>query len=112
MSSYFSIVLDFVGAHPHYAIFAIFVLAWSEAIPVIGTVVPGSTLIIGVSALAAGAGINPWYLVVAALGGAVAGDASSFWIGSRYHERALSMWPWTATRSSSKAAGLSSRNTE
>jgi membrane protein DedA with SNARE-associated domain len=93
MSSYFSIVLDFVGAHPHYAIFAIFVLAWSEAIPVIGTVVPGSTLIIGVSALAAGAGINPWYLVVAALGGAVAGDASSFWIGSRYHERVLSMWP-------------------
>jgi membrane protein DedA with SNARE-associated domain len=93
MSSYFSIVLDFVGAHPQYAIVAIFVLAWSESIPVVGTVVPGSTLIIAVSALAAGAGINPWYLVVAALGGAVAGDASAFWIGSGYHERVLSMWP-------------------
>lgn len=93
MSSYFSIILDFVGAHPYYAIITILLLAWSEAIPVVGTVVPGSTLIIAVSALAAGAEVNPLYLVLAAFAGAVAGDASSFWIGSRYHERALSVWP-------------------
>ena len=93
MSSYFSIILDFVGAHPYYAIITILLLAWSEAIPVVGTVVPGSTLIIAVSALAAGAEVNPLYLVLAAFAGAVAGDASSFWIGSRYHEHALSVWP-------------------
>jgi membrane protein DedA with SNARE-associated domain len=93
MSAYFSVILDFVGAHPHYAIIAIFVLAWSEAIPVVGTVVPGSTLIIAVSALAAVAEINPFYLVAAAFAGAVAGDALSFWIGSHYHGHVLAIWP-------------------
>jgi hypothetical protein len=41
---YFSGFVDFVGAHPHYALTAVFLLALSEAIPVIGTVVPGSTV--------------------------------------------------------------------
>jgi hypothetical protein len=35
-------IVDFVAAHPHYALTAVFLLALSEAIPVIGTVVPGS----------------------------------------------------------------------
>ena len=52
MTSYFSALVDFVSAHPHYAHIAIFLLALSEAIPVVGTVVPGSTLVIGISALA------------------------------------------------------------
>jgi hypothetical protein len=54
MTSYFSGFVDFVGAHPHYALTAVVLLALSEAIPVIGTVVPGSTLIVGISALATG----------------------------------------------------------
>jgi hypothetical protein len=44
MTSYFSGFVDFVGAHPHYALTVVFLLALSEAIPVIGTVVPGFTL--------------------------------------------------------------------
>jgi hypothetical protein len=46
MTSYFADFVNFVGAHPHYALCAVFLLALSEAIPVIGTVVPGSTLIV------------------------------------------------------------------
>src|SRR5580704_8662570 len=71
MTSYFSGFVDFVGAHPHYALTAVFLLALSEAIPVIGTVVPGSTLIVGISALATAAVVNPWLLLVAATGGAM-----------------------------------------
>src|SRR6476620_1208569 len=66
MTSYFSGFVDFVGTHPHYALTAVFLLALSEAIPVIGTLVPGSTLIVGISALAAGANVNPWLLLIAA----------------------------------------------
>ena len=83
MTSYFSGFVDFVGAHPHYALTAVFLLALSEAIPVIGTVVPGSTLIVGISALATGANVNPWLLLVAATVGAIAGDGLSFWLGQR-----------------------------
>ena len=51
MTSSFSTLVDFVHAHSQYTHIAIFLLALSEAIPVVGTVVPGSTLIIGISAL-------------------------------------------------------------
>jgi membrane protein DedA with SNARE-associated domain len=93
MTSYFSGFVDFVGAHPHYALTAVFLLALSEAIPVIGTVVPGSTLIVGISALATGADVNPWLLLVAAMVGAIAGDGLSFWLGQRYHREILLGWP-------------------
>jgi len=93
MTSYFSGFVDFVGTHPHYALTAVFLLALSEAIPVIGTVVPGSTLIVGISALAAGANVNPWLLLIAATVGAIAGDGLSFWLGQRYHREILLGWP-------------------
>jgi membrane protein DedA with SNARE-associated domain len=93
MTSYFAEFVNFVGAHPHYALTAVFLLALSEAIPVIGTVVPGSTLIVGISALATAAVVNPWLLLVAATGGAIAGDGLSFWLGQRYHQEILLGWP-------------------
>jgi membrane protein DedA with SNARE-associated domain len=93
MTSYFSWFVDFVGAHPHYALTAVFLLALSEAIPVIGTVVPGSTLIVAISALATGAEVNPWLLLAAATVGAIAGDGLSFWLGQRYHREILLGWP-------------------
>jgi membrane protein DedA with SNARE-associated domain len=54
-------------------------LTLSEAVPVIGTVVPGSSLIIAISALATAANITPWGLLIAAVPGAIAGDGFSFY---------------------------------
>jgi membrane protein DedA with SNARE-associated domain len=65
----------------------------SEAIPVIGTVVPGSTLIIGISAIATGADVNAWLLLAAATTGAICGDGLSFWLGRQYHREILLAWP-------------------
>ena len=93
MTSYFAGIVDFIGGHPHYALTAILLLALSEAIPVIGTVVPGSTLIIGICALATGAHVNPWPLLGAAIVGAIFGDGLSFWLGRRYHREVLLRWP-------------------
>ena len=52
MTSYLSGITDFISAHPQYAAWTVFLLAFSEAIPIVGTVVPGSTLIVAISALA------------------------------------------------------------
>jgi membrane protein DedA with SNARE-associated domain len=93
MTSYFEPLVDFVGAHPQLSFLAVFLLALSEAVPVIGTVVPGSTLILAISALATTAGITPWALLVAAVLGAIAGDGFSFWLGHRYRRQILSGWP-------------------
>ena len=93
MTSFFSTLVDFVHAHSQYTSIAIFLLALSEAIPVVGTVVPGSTLIIGLSALATGTNANPWILLIAATTGAIIGDGLSYWLGQRYHREILSTWP-------------------
>ena len=93
MESYFSALVNFVSAHPHYAHITVFLLALSEAIPVVGTVVPGSTLVVAISALATSAGVNPWILLIAATTGAIAGDGFSFWLGQRYREKILNIWP-------------------
>jgi membrane protein DedA with SNARE-associated domain len=93
MSAYFERLVDFVGAHPQLSLLAVFLLALSEAVPVVGTVVPGSTLILAISALATAARINPWALLVAAVLGAIAGDGFSFWLGHHYHRQILSGWP-------------------
>jgi membrane protein DedA with SNARE-associated domain len=105
MSSYLEGLVDFVGAHPQWSFLAVFLLALSEAVPVIGTVVPGSTLILAISALATAAGITPWGLLVAAVIGAIVGDGFSFWLGHRYHRQILRGWPlnrfpWLVERSS------------
>src|SRR6516162_431194 len=94
MISYFStLIVDFVQAHWYYADVAVFLLAMSEAIPVVGTVVPGSTLVIAISALATSADVNPWILLVSAFAGAVAGDGFSYWLGRHYHREILNSWP-------------------
>ena len=95
MTSYFAVLVDFVHAHSHYAYSVIFLLALSEAIPVVGTVVPGSTFIIGISALATGSNENPWLLVMAAILGAIVGDGLSFWLGQHYRQKILRTWPLT-----------------
>jgi membrane protein DedA with SNARE-associated domain len=95
LTAYFSPIIDFVAAYPHYAITAVFLLALSEAVPLIGIVVPGSTLIIGISAIATGADVNPWLLLVAATVGAIFGDGLSFWLGQRYKREILLAWPLT-----------------
>jgi len=93
MTFYFARLVDFVGAHPQLSFVAVFLLALSEALPVIGTVVPGSTLILAISALATTAGIAPWALLGAAVAGAIVGDGFSFWLGHRFHRQILRGWP-------------------
>src|SRR5262249_4568799 len=84
IASHFQGLIDFVGSHPHFAVGGVFLLALAEALRVVGPVVPGSTTIIGISALATTADINPWLLLAAATAGAIAGDGISFWLGQHY----------------------------
>jgi membrane protein DedA with SNARE-associated domain len=93
MTDYLSDLTAFVSRHPQYAAWAVFLLAFSEAVPIIGTVVPGSTLIVAVSALAIEADISPWLLLVGAIVGAILGDGASYWLGKRCHRGILQRWP-------------------
>ncbi|HEX2656386.1 MAG TPA: DedA family protein [Xanthobacteraceae bacterium] len=88
-----SAIADFIPTHPQYAYAAVFLLALSEAVPIVGTVVPGSTLIIAISALSGRGDVDAALLLVAATAGAIVGDGLSYWLGARFHHQILLRWP-------------------
>lgn len=93
MASFLSHMTNPVAGHPYAAYAAVFLLAMSESIPVIGAVVPGTAVILGISALIPGGQLDVVPVILAATLGAIAGDGASFWLGHRYHEAILSRWP-------------------
>ena len=76
--SFASTITDFIGAYPHLAYGAVFLLALSEAIPIVGAVVPGSAIIMGASALVPFGTLKLWPLLIAAVFGAIVGEGASY----------------------------------
>ncbi len=93
LASFFSAVTDFIAAHPHFAYAAVLLLALSESVPVIGAVVPGTAVILAISALVPTGVVTLWPLLGAAVAGAILGDGLSFWVGHRYNRNILESWP-------------------
>src|SRR5216683_4854334 len=93
MTSLLSAVTGLIASHPHFAYAAVFLLALSESIPIIGAVVPGSAVILAISVLVPSGVVTLWPLLIAATAGAIIGDGLSFWLGHRYHREILGLWP-------------------
>lgn len=93
MTSLVLTIVDFLTAHWHVAYLAVFLLALSESIPIIGAVIPGTVGILALSTLVPSGALVLWPLLAAATFGAVAGDGVSFWLGHRYHREILGLWP-------------------
>lgn len=88
-------LVEFLHAHSHIAYGVVFLLAMSESLPVIGAIVPGTAIIITLSALVPSGVLVVWPLLGAATLGAIAGDGFAFWLGHHYHARILSTWPFS-----------------
>ena len=93
LDTYAQSLFQFVGQHPTSAAVLVFLAALSEAVPVIGAVVPGSAIIIGVGTFVGLGHLPFWPILIAAVLGAIIGDGVSYWFGRRYKEQALSVWP-------------------
>lgn len=84
-------LLAYLAAHPVGSCAAVFIAAMLEAVPVLGSFVPGSTLILGVGA-AAPFELLP-ALLASAAAGALLGDGCAFLAGYRAKRRILEGWP-------------------
>jgi len=87
-------LLAHLGAHPVWSCAAVFIAALLEAVPVFGSFVPGSTLILGVGA-AASFDLLP-ALLASAMAGALIGDGAAFLAGHRAKRQILESWPLSA----------------
>lgn len=96
VEQYIGSLAGFISHHELIGAVVVFLLAFSESIPVLGIVMPGTSIIVALAVLA-GLGILPlWLVVSAAIIGAIAGDGLSFWYGHRHKAQALEIWPISA----------------
>lgn len=93
MASFLDPWIAFVAAHPGLAYLTLFLAALLEAVPVIGALVPGSTIILALGALVPGGELRLAPVLIAAIAGAMLGDGMAFWIGHRAQRSILSSWP-------------------
>jgi membrane-associated protein len=93
VSSLIDPLIAFVTAHAWLAYLAIFLAALLEAVPVLGSIVPGSTIILALSGLIPGGELQLVQVLAAAISGAVIGDGTAFWIGHRSKREILNAWP-------------------
>ena len=91
--SWFDQFAEFVAAYRHIAYLLVFLMAFWESIPVIGSFIPGSTIIVGAAILVPTGALDLGPLLVLAGLGAVAGDILSYWMGQRYGRALLSWGP-------------------
>src|SRR5258707_14556010 len=83
VASFFDPLIAFVSTHAGLAYLTLFLAALLEAVPVVGSVIPGSTIILALSALIPGGELQLEWVLAAAIAGAILGDGSAFWIGHR-----------------------------
>ena len=93
MTTFLDPLIAFVSANPWLAYLTLFLAALLEAVPVAGALVPGSTIILALSALVPGGELQLWGVLAAAMAGAALGDGSAYWAGHRSQREILGAWP-------------------
>lgn len=94
MEQYVSGLIEIVSSNQYAAYVVVFFLAMSEAVPIVGVVVPGSTLLVAVSALLPSGAISFWPLFGSMTLGGIAGDGLAYWLGRHYHRDIVRYWPF------------------
>src|SRR5438105_7060273 len=93
VTSFIDQLIAFVSANAWLAYLTLFLAALLEAVPVVGSVIPGSTIILALSALVPGGELKLTWVLAAAIAGALLGDGSAFWAGHRSQREILNTWP-------------------
>ena len=93
MASLIDPFISFVSNHVWLAYLTLFLAALLEAVPIVGAVIPGSTIIFALSALVPGGELKLGWVLLAAIAGALLGDGSAFLLGYREQREILKAWP-------------------
>lgn len=84
----------FIAHYPTWALLAAFLAAIIEAVAILGTVIPGTFILMGIAGAAAVAGQDMMPFLIVAILGAVIGDFVSYLVGYRYRFTIRHYWPF------------------
>ena len=93
-TAWFDGTIAWITTHPRAAGLLIFLVAFCDALAVVGIVVPAAPLLFAAGALVGLGHIDGPYAIGCAALGAFAGDALSFWIGHRWGPQMRGHWPF------------------
>jgi membrane protein DedA with SNARE-associated domain len=88
-----SVATALVAENPNWALTVAFLAAIIEALAIVGTIIPGTFIVMGVAGAAAAAGQRMLPFLAVAVLGAVIGDFVSYWIGYRFRFTVRHWWP-------------------
>jgi membrane protein DedA with SNARE-associated domain len=93
LASYGQMIVDFVKTHQEWAVPFVFAFALFESLAFLSLFVPGSVILVGISALLGASGVSFWPVWLAAGVGGTIGYWISYWLGYHYKDQIREMWP-------------------
>ena len=93
-SAWFDTTIAWITAHPVAAGLLIALIAFCDALAVVGIIVPALPMLFAVGALIGLGHIDGVYALVCAALGAFIGDGLSFWIGHKWGHQLRDHWPF------------------
>lgn len=92
--AWFDNLLAWIGAHPVAAGALVFLIAFCDALIIVGAIVPALPLMIAIGVLIGMGQIVGPYAVLCAAAGAFCGDGLSYWVGRRWGDGLRGVWPF------------------
>ena len=86
-------LVQYISTHQNLAYGTLFLAALLEAVPAIGSLVPGSTIILSLSALIATGDLGIAPVLASVVVGALLGDGAAFWFGHINQGKLDRIWP-------------------
>ncbi len=97
MESLISNLVDSVAQMGVGIYFVVFFAAFSETVLGLGLIIPGSTIILAISALSTDEHISIWFIIILASLAAIIGDNINYFLGHRYGKKWISEDSWILT---------------
>ena len=83
---------NWIAASAGWAPVAVFIITFLESLPGISILVPATAMLVAVGALLGAGTIDPGPVLVAAIGGAIVGDAIGFWVSRALGPQVVRRW--------------------
>lgn len=84
----------YLQQHPYMAQLVVFLIAFAESLPLVGTIIPGSITMTMVGILIGRNLLPPAFTLLFATFGAFSGDLFSFWVGKYFKTGIQNRWPF------------------